>query len=179
MTEIGFEWTPTNDENVVGYYLYRLNPNNNQFTIIADIKDRFATHYVDTNLAPQTTYTYQMRSYSTNAISMAGTSVKATTKPLINSVPFAQAITGLPNRVKLIWRPYPDNSIVSYVIKRADANSDSFSQIAEVKGRLSAEFIDYDVKPAKGYKYTIHAKTAKGTLSKPSQILKAFTKELP
>lgn len=178
-TEVAFEWHPTNDEKVIGYLIYRLNPNDGKFFLVGDIKDRFATHYVDTDLAPQTTYTYQMRSYSEGAISPAGTNVSATTRPLMASVPFAQAITGLPGRVKLIWRPHPDESVVSYVIKRAVKNSNDFESIAEIKGRLNAEYIDTKVKPNTSYKYLIYVKSAKGVLSKPSETLQATTKELP
>ena len=100
MTEVGFEWNPVSDESVVGYYLYRSNPNdaNSKMQLVANIKDRFATHYVDRDLAPETTYSYQMRTYSSNAISQPGAIATATTKPLLDSVPFAQAITGLPGR---------------------------------------------------------------------------------
>ena len=68
MTEVGFEWNPVTDESVVGYYLYRSNPNdaNSKMQLVANIKDRFATHYVDRDLAPETTYSYQMRTYSSN-----------------------------------------------------------------------------------------------------------------
>lgn len=181
MTEIGFEWTPTNDENVIGYYLYRSNPSQpgSQMQIVANIKDRYATHYVDSDLAPETTYAYQMRSYSANAISAEGTTVQATTRALMESVPFAQAITGLPTRVKLIWRPHPDTRVASYIIERTDAGKDSWKSIAEVKGRLNAEYIDAEVKDGRAYEYRILVKTSSGVKSKPSQILSATTKELP
>lgn len=181
MTEVAFEWSPTNDESVIGYYLYRSNPNdaNSKMQIVANIKDRFATHYVDYNLAPETTYAYQMRSYSQNAISGPGVTVTATTKALLDSVPFAQAITGLPSRVKLVWRPHPDTRVASYIIERSDAGRNNWSKIAEVKGRLNAEYIDSDVKDGKGYEYRIFVKTTSGTVSKPSQNISATTKELP
>ena len=165
MTEVGFEWNPVTDESVVGYYLYRSNPNdaNSKMQLVANIKDRFATHYVDRDLAPETTYSYQMRTYSSNAI----------------SVPFAQAITGLPGRVKVIWRPHPDSTVASYIIQRSDAGANKFSQVAEVNGRLNAEYIDTEVKPGRSYEYRILVKTSSGVISKPSQNISATTKELP
>lgn len=179
MTQIGFEWLSVNDEKVIGYELYRLDTKSQKFKSIAVINDRFATHYVDTDLKPETTYTYQLRTFSESAISNPGESVNATTKPLLNSVPFAQAIAGLPNRVKLIWRPHPDTSVVSYVIKRANANDEKFSHVATIDGRLNAEFIDTDVKPGKNYKYIIYVKTGSGVLSNPSEVIQATTKKLP
>ena len=181
MTEVGFEWNPVSDESVVGYYLYRSNPNdaNSKMQLVANIKDRFATHYVDRDLAPETTYSYQMRTYSSNAISQPGAIATATTKPLLDSVPFAQAITGLPGRIKVIWRPHPDSTVASYIIQRSDAGANKFSQIAEVNGRLNAEYIDTEVKPGRSYEYRILVKTSSGVISKPSQNISATTKELP
>ena len=120
-----------------------------------------------------------MRTYSSNAISQPGTIATATTKPLLDSVPFSQAITGLPGRVKVIWRPHPDSTVASYIIQRSDAGVNKFSQIAEVNGRLNAEYIDTEVKPGKSYEYRILVKTSSGVVSKPSQNISATTKELP
>lgn len=179
MTEIGFEWSATNDERVIGYELYRLDPTKQIFKPIAQIRDRFATHYVDTNLQPSTTYMYHMKTYSQDEISKDGEKVSVATRPLIESVPFVKAIPGLPNRVKLIWRPHPDSGVVGYIIKRADAGSDSFTQIDEIKGRLNAEYIDINVKPGRSYKYLVYVKTGTGVISKPTEVIKATTKELP
>ena len=182
MTEVGFEWTPTPTSNVAGYYLYRSNPNENngKMKVVADIKDRFASHYVDANLAPETTYSYEMRTYSENKqISDAGVVISATTKPLIDSVPFVRALTNLPERVKLIWRPHPDLRVASYLVEKADISKENWRQIAEIKGRLNAEFIDNDVKSGRSYKYRVFVKTNNGTVSKPSQIIDSTTKQLP
>jgi fibronectin type III domain protein len=182
MTEVGFEWTPTPTSNVAGYYLYRSNPNENngKMKVVADIKDRFASHYVDANLAPETTYSYEMRTYNeSKQVSNQGIVVSATTKPLMDSVPFVRALTNLPERVKLIWRPHPDLRTASYVIEKADINKENWRQIAEVKGRLNAEYIDDDVKSGKSYKYRVFVKTTSGTISKPSEIVDSTTKQLP
>ena len=182
MTEVGFEWTPTPTSNVAGYYLYRSNPNENngKMKVVADIKDRFASHYVDANLAPETTYTYEMRTYNASKqISGPGMMVSATTKALMDSVPFVRALTNLPERVKLIWRPHPDLRVASYVVEKADINKENWRQIAEVKGRLNAEYIDDDVKSGRSYKYRVFVKTTSGTISKPSEIVDSTTKQLP
>ncbi|WP_314068277.1 hypothetical protein [Campylobacter showae] len=182
MTEVGFEWTPTPTSNVAGYYLYRSNPNENngKMKVVADIKDRFASHYVDANLAPETTYSYEMRTYNeSKQISGPGMIVSTTTKPLMDSVPFVRALTNLPERVKLIWRPHPDLRVASYVVEKADINKENWRQIAEVKGRLNAEYIDDDVKSGRSYKYRVFVKTTSGTISKPSEIVDSTTKQLP
>lgn len=182
MTEIGFEWTPTPSPDVAGYYLYRSNPNENngKMKVVADIKDRFASHHVDSNLAPETTYSYEMRTYNANKqISNAGVMISASTKALMDSVPFVRALTNLPERVKLIWRPHPDLRVASYIVEKADIGKENWRQIAEVKGRLNAEYIDDSVKSGRAYKYRVFVKTSTGTISKPSAIVDSTTKPLP
>lgn len=179
ISEIGFEWAPINDENVVGYQIYRRDPDSQVFKPVARIDDRFATHFVDRNLKAQSEYAYQIKTFSAEAISNEGEIVVVSTKPLLNSVPFAQALHGLPNRVKLIWRPHPDNSVVGYIIHKSDNNPNKFYKIATIEGRLSAEYIDKDVKPARNYKYRIYVKNGNDIISKPSEVIEATTKELP
>lgn len=182
MTEIGFEWTPTPSPEVAGYYLYRSNPNENngKMKVVADIKDRFASHHVDSNLAPETTYSYEMRTYNANKqISNSGVMISASTKALMDSVPFVRALTNLPERVKLIWRPHPDLRVASYIVEKAGIGKENWRQIAEVKGRLNAEYIDDSVKSGRAYKYRVFVKTSTGTISKPSAIVDSTTKPLP
>ncbi|ALV24914.1 fibronectin type III domain-containing protein [Campylobacter iguaniorum] len=181
MTQIAFEWNPISDERVSGYYLYRSNPNDNaQMNQIAKIKDRFATHYVDTGLIPSTEYKYELRTYDKNGnVSDRGDIVNASTTKLIESVSFTQAIYGLPKRVKILWRPHPDSRVASYLIERNDISSDKWYQIAEVKGRLNAEYIDDGLDSNHHYRYRILVKTLDGIVSKPSEVISAQTKALP
>lgn len=148
-----------------------------EFALIATIKDRYSTHYVDDRLAPETTYKYMMKSFGQNGISENGAVAVASTTKLLDSVPFARAIYGLPERIKLIWRPHPDLRASSYIIERRSPDG-SWSNRAEVKGRLSAEYID-SVASGKSYEYRIFVKTSSGDISKPSEILQAQTKNLP
>lgn len=181
MTSIAFEWKPINDDNVYGYYLYRSNPNeNNKMNLVAMIKDRFATHYVDNKLAPGTQYKYELRTYDKQKnVSNSGEIITVSTANLIDSVSFAQAIYGLPNRVKILWRPSIDPEVGSYIIERSDISSDKWYKIAEIKGRLNAEYIDTGLDSNHHYRYRILLKTFDGIISKPSEIISAQTKALP
>lgn len=177
--EIGFEWASLGgDENVSGVNIYRLEPNKNGYTLVGKTTDRYATHYVDSGLKQDTQYYYELRSYSAKNVSAPSAPVSAKTRPNINSVPFAEAITGLPERVKLIWRPHPDSQVSGYVIQRADALDGKYSRLSSLSGRLNAEYIDSSVKSGHTYYYIIYAITPQG-LSNPSEPLKASTKPLP
>lgn len=176
MSEIGFEWQSYASYDIDGFYVFR--KNGNEFKKISTIKDKYATHYVDTNLAPQTVYYYKIQAYGKDGLSEAKV-IEAKTAPRLEAVPFIQAISDLPNRTKLIWRPHPDPIVNSYVIEKKTINSGEFKNIKTIKGRLAAEFIDTDVKAGYNYEYRIFAKTYNGNLSKPSQIVSSQTQSLP
>lgn len=182
MTQIALEWTASQDSRVAGYYLYRSNPHNLDAGMqrVAKIPDRFSTHYVDTKLEPSTTYHYELRSYDqNNNISPRGQIVSAYTTNLLSSVSYAQVLSNLPGRAKILWRPHSDTRVASYVIERNEKGRDSWRKIAEVNGRLSVEYIDSDVEPNQEYEYRIFVKTSDGTVSTPSQAFSATTKALP
>ncbi|MBP5779048.1 MAG: hypothetical protein J6W17_03745, partial [Campylobacter sp.] len=178
-TEIGLEW-PSYAEysDVQGFQIFRAEMNGGEMKRVAVVKDKYSTHFVDTKLAPETTYKYVVKTYGGGAVSESAPVTVASTTKLMDSVPFAQAIYGLPERIKIIWRPHPDLRVKSYVIERRSLGSQSWSKRAEVNGRLSAEYID-KVGSGQSYEYRIFVKTASGELSKPSEILQATTKNLP
>lgn len=182
VTEVGFEWTPSSDERVLGYYVYRSNPEvtNGKLQRVATITDKYTSHFVDTKLKPATAYQYRFSTYSSKKReSIPSDTIIATTQPLIESVSFIKAITGLPNRVKLIWRPHTSQRIASYIVERNEFSSTKWDEIAKVDGRLNAEYIDAGLKDNKVYRYRVRVKTYDGLLSKPSEIVEAGTKPLP
>lgn len=182
ITEVGFEWKPSFDERVSGYYIYRSNPEvtGAKLQRIATITDKYTSHFVDTKLKPSTTYQYRFSAYSFDKReSIASDTIRATTKPLIESVSFIKSITGLPNRVKLIWRPHSSQRVASYIVERNEFSSTKWDVLGQVNGRLNAEYIDAGLKDNKVYRYRVKVKTYDGLLSKPSEIVEAGTKPLP
>jgi fibronectin type 3 domain-containing protein len=182
VTEVGFEWKPILNERVSGYYIYRAkaDQNNGKLQRIATIDDRYASHYVDTKLQPNTEYNYKFSVYSSDKKeSVASKPIKVKTNPLIESVSFLKAITGLPNRVKLIWRPHPSQRVKSYIIERNEFSSPDWDTIATIDGRLNAEYIDKGLKDNRVFRYRVKVKTYDGLVSQPSKIVEAGTKPLP
>lgn len=178
MTQIAFEWERSSNESVVGYYLYRAK-SGDELKKVATIKDRFSTHYVDTGLEPNTSYQYAMATYDkTGASSPKGTVYELRTQGTLKGVEFVQVISNLPGRAKIIWAPHDDGRVAGYEIQKSPDNKE-WSKIAEVKGRLSAEYIDSDLKPNESYNYRVLAKTTDGVLSEPSTAGSATTKALP
>ncbi len=180
ISNIAFEWDPLYDDNIKGFYLYRSNDANPEFKLVGTIKDKFQTHYVDAKLEPNTKYYYMMRSFNNQGhISEDGKVVEVKTMPRLEAIAFAQAITNLPSRIKLIWRPHSDPRVASYIIERAKADGQEFKKIAEVKNRLNAEFIDEDLKPEESFNYRIIAVGFDGVQSEPSSVLNSTSKALP
>ncbi len=178
ITEIGFEWTPVYGERVEGYYLYRMD--GNKMKKIATIHDKYTSHYVDTKLTPDTQYSYRMTTFSAEKReSEPSPIITVTTTGKIESVSFVKAITGLPNRVKLVWRPHPMERVEAYIIERNEFKSTKWEEVGRVNGRLNAEYIDKDLKDNYVYRYRIKVKTYDDIISKPSEIVEAHTKPLP
>lgn len=179
-SNIAFEWEPLYNDNIQGFYLYRSSNPNTEFKLIATIKDKFQTHYVDTKLEPNTKYYYMMRSFNNQGhISEEGKIIEANTAPRLEAIPFIQAVTSLPNRIKLIWRPHPDPRVSSYIVERAKSDEKEFKKIAEVKNRLSAEYIDGGLKPEENFNYRVIAVSFDGVKSEPSSVLNSTSKALP
>ena len=180
MSDIAFEWEPLYNENIKGFYLYRSSDENPDFKLVGVIKDKFQTHYVDTQLEPNTKYRYMMKSFNEQGqISQEGKIIEVSTTPRLEAVPFIQAVSNLPNRIKLIWRPHPDYRVDSYIIERAKEGDKKFKKIAEVKNRLNAEYIDSDLKPNENLSYRIIAVSFNGIKSEPSQVVSSISKALP
>lgn len=186
-TEVGFEWTPIYSAQIEGYYLYR--QSGNSMKKIATIKDRYVSHYVDTELKPNTSYTYQMSTYSADKhesglsmmanVATLAPVAKTATLGSIDSVSFINAISDLPARIKIIWRPHSVENVEYYIIERNEYKSTSWDEVGKVKGRLNAEYIDKDIKDNYAYRYRIKVKTSDGVVSKPSDMVEAHSKPLP
>lgn len=186
-TEVGFEWTPIYSEQIEGYYLYRME--GNTMKKIATVKDKYVSHYVDTKLKPNSSYSYQMSTYSadkhesglSSMASVTTTGIVANTATLgsVDSVSFINAVSGLPARIKIIWRPHQMENVEVYIIERNEYKSTSWDEVGKVKGRLNAEYIDQDVKDNYVYRYRVKVKTFDGVVSKPSDTVEAHSKPLP
>ena len=182
MTEVGFEWKAIRDSRVAGIYIYRSNPKEQTGRLprLVTINDRYVARYSDRGLEPGTKYHYRFSTFSEDKReSVLSEMITITTRPLIESVAFVKAIRGLPNRIKIIWRPHSSRSVVAYVIERSDLGSTSWERLSRVEGRLSTEYIDSKLKPSRVYRYRVKVETHDGVLSLPSEVIEAGTKPLP
>jgi uncharacterized protein len=182
MTSIGFEWQKVDDARVVGYNFYRTEISKGETTLklISKIDNRHTTHYVDKNLEPKTKYAYQISSRLSDGSESATTDAYiAETLPRIKPVAFAQAISNLPKKVKLIWEPHPDQRVSYYRVEKYNTTINEWIYLANIKQRLSAEYIDTGLSNATNHKYRVKAFTFEDVESAPTNALEAKTKPAP
>ena len=183
MTTVGLEWRTVTDLHIAGYRIYRNDPSmkGGKLKLIAEVEDRYSSHFVDTDLKPGTEYVYQMATMDENGnVSRQSAPVRIKTLPMIHSVSFVRAITDLPNRIKIIWRPHQDPRVVGYIVERASVSRpDKWEKEADLKYRLTAEYIDKKLGDGEVYVYRVRSKLCNGTVTDPSEPVKAITKPLP
>ncbi len=159
--EIGLEWEFMGQMEIDGFFIYRSMPNESDFGYIATIDDKFATHFLDRNLEPETTYRYMVRPYIGDRIAAPKGFTVVTTQNSLEPVSFAIVFKNLDGKNKLLWRPHTDLRVGSYLIERGVG--DSWSRLAELKGRLNAEYIDKNVDDEYQYRITAISKITKAS----------------
>jgi fibronectin type 3 domain-containing protein len=182
MNAIAFEWKSIKDPRVEGVYVYKLDPNSksdSDESYYEKIDGRYATHYTDQKVEPNTNYRYYFRTYSKDAKSSQGRLVGVKSLDLFDSVSWIYSVTDMPRSAKIIWRPHANEKVEYYVIERKAVDEDKYIEVGRVKGRLNVEFIDTDLKDNHIYTYRLFAVTYDGIKSKSSEIVKVVTKPLP
>ena len=182
MANIGFEWEKVNDPRVIGYNFYRmeLDKGSNELKLVKTIDNKYATHYVDKGLEPKTKYAYQISArLSDGSESPTTEAYIVETLPRIKPVAFAQAISNLPKKVKLIWEPHPDQRVSYYRVEKYNTTINEWIYLANIKQRLSAEYIDTGLSNATNHKYRVKAFTFEDVESAPTNALEAKTKPAP
>lgn len=179
---VAFEWKAISDPDVSGYSIYRSTPTESNQTLsrIATINSRFATHYVDEKLTPNTQYLYRFTSTGKeNRESNGSETMTVTTLPMIAPISFFQSVGNMPRSAKLLWRPHPNTRISGYIIDRLNVNDQKWAEIKTIEGRLNAEYIDTDLKDGQVYYYRVRAITFDKLSTEPSETAKLVTKPLP
>ena len=179
---IAFEWKKVEDPRVIGYNFYRANMHKDgrRLKLIDSVKNKYSTHFVDTKLEPNTKYVYQISSKAANGIESNTTNAYVTqTLPRIVPVSFVQALSDLPNRIKIVWRPHPDLRVEYYKIEKFNSTLNEWNTEKKIKGRLQSEYIDTNLDNDESFKYRITAYTFEDIATNPSSAVTAKTKALP
>ncbi len=178
---VAFEWDAITDTRVKGIYIYKMSMEDNlsEAEFYHTIQTRFITHFVDSNIIPDTKYSYYFKTFSDEAESRKSKVKIINSLPVLQSVSWIHSIQGMPRSAKIIWRPHTNKKVKAYIIERRILKEDNWEEIAIVNNRFSAEFIDIELKDKYVYKYRVRVLTYDNITSSPSQIVKVVTKALP
>ena len=181
MKSIAFEWKDVKDPRVAGIYVYRNDPqkDDTQISRYATVDNRFATHYEDNGVVPNTKYQYFFTTFSDKAQSQKSETLTVSTLPVLPSVAWIDSIQNMPRSVKILWRPHTNSRVSGYILERKSLKDDDFKDVAHIDGRLHAEYIDTKLADGQIYKYRIRSVTFDNIESTPSQVVQAVTKQLP
>ena len=172
-TSVAFEWQPMARKGVQGYNIYRTQTNQyvnsptKELEKIATIRNRFASHYVDTGLQQNSTYTYTFTTLRDGFESPHGKVISIKTLPPFPAVTFLKGYQKAINTIKLLWRPHTDMRVKMYKIERS-MNGGEWKWIGTVKHRMMSEYIDSSVAPSNSYTYRVIAVGFDDSFSKPS-----------
>lgn len=182
ITSIAFEWQKVDDSRVTGYNLYRANlsEESTKLKLVNFVKNRYASHFLDEGLQPNTKYAYTFSSGTANDVESKPTKTfQVMTLPQPEPIAFIQAISNLPRQIKIIWRPHESEAIEYYKVFRSTPQDSDWEKLETLDGRLQAEYIDTKLKDNVVYLYKVVAYTFQDIPSLDSEIVKAQTKALP
>ena len=179
---IALEWKSIAEQNTNGYYIYRSNmqKDGQKFKRVANIKNKYTTHYLDKDLESNSKYAYTVAVVGNDgAESNPSKPVIAMTLPNFDSVSLIDTISDLPRQIKILWRPHSSPRVESYIIERTTPVESEWKEIATIEDRYNVEYIDEKLGDNEIYLYRIKAVTFDDIVSNPSAISKAATRPLP
>lgn len=178
---IALEWKKIEIPQAAGYYIIRADiQEDGKFKRIATIKNKFVTHYLDTDLQANSKYGYKISLFTKKGFeSRPSDTVVVATLPNFESVSLIEAISDLPRQIKILWRPHQNPRVSEYILERTSPTESKWKTIATIENRLNVEYIDEDLDDNEIFMYRLKAVTFDGIVSKSSVITSATTKALP
>jgi len=176
---IALEWNIPKDKTIKGYYIQR-SENAKDYETIAKIKNRYVTHYTDTDLKPNHTYIYKISTYNNKNIPSFAKLIQTKTLPKLEPISFiANAHIKARGMIKILFRPHINERVDRYKIQRFNDTNGKWETIDIIEPRLRAEYIDKNLLDGKIYQYRIIALSYDGVESLPSKVIMAKTLEKP
>lgn len=179
---IALEWKGNYSAKSFGYNIYRTDIKNDKkrYKRVATISNKYQTHYLDTNLKPNTKYSYAISIVSKDNIESKPSESKIiSTLDIFDSVSLIDAISGLPKQIKILWRPHVNKAISHYILERKSPLETKWTKVATIPNRNNVEYIDTNLDNNKRFYYRLRAVQFDNIESKNSEIVDATTKSLP
>ena len=180
--KIALEWKSITSSGVSAYHIYRSNMqlDGTKFKRIATLKNKYITHYLDTDLEPNSKYSYTVSMVNSHGIESAPSeSVIISTLPNFESVSLIQSIGNLPRQIKILWRPHGSAAVSKYIIEKTSPITSKWNKLDEIEHRYNIEYIDDELGDNETYSYRIRAVRFDDLVSNSSEMTTATTKPLP
>jgi fibronectin type 3 domain-containing protein len=164
---VALKWNTV--KGIKGYFLQKFNFKTKKWGKIITVKDPYQTLYVDTDLRPNTLYRYRIATFDKNKIPSLAVETQQKTLPTVAPVIPLEIKPLTKGKVKIIFRPHPNERVSSYIIQRFNDEKAKWENIATLKPRYNVEYIDKGLVDGKIYKYRIIAVTFDDLKSSPSK----------
>ena len=175
---VALEWKVDMDK-ISGYYIQRSEDNKHYITI-AQLSNRYITHYTDTGLKPNKVYYYKISTFNEVGVPSFAKLVDVKTAKTISPVSFlVDAGLKVKGMAKIIFRPHTNERVAGYYIEKFNDKEAKWQRIAQLPNRLRAEYIDKNLIDGKVYRYRVIAYTYDGLVSPPSKELVIQTLQKP
>lgn len=175
-------WQPARSQEVRGYVIERKSPDGGPFERVATVRGRFTNAWVDQSAtADAARYRYRIRSVGPGGIASSATS------PIVTGVTAGpprpprgvRAISHLPRRIAVQWRPASDPRVGGYVIQRSAAADGPFIEVARPGNRFSTTWVDDDLGNLRVFYYRVASVNRAGAIGEPGPYAQAVTKAEP
>lgn len=190
-------WVASPENDVVRYDLYRRTDTNAPLTLLASVKGREVTRYLDGgqnpgNLLDLTEYQYTIRAINAvTAESAPAEPVTAITRDVPPAPTDVVAQSGQPRQVSIAWAVSPDEKVTGYEVYGGDQEDSATNKIGKVAGRETTTYVDRgpskwfgkgalgQLKDGTDYTYRVSALNTAGAASPCSAPVRAKTKLVP
>lgn len=145
-TQVELTWQPSTEPDLAGYIIYR------DYVEIARVGAN-VTSYIDSNVQPNTTYTYGIKAYNTPGVESGISNAATVTTPQAPTPATPNSLTATaigPTQVTLTWQPNTEPDLAGYIIYR------DYVEIARV-GAGDTSYTDTGLSPNTTYTYGIRA----------------------
>ena len=178
---IALEWKKIDIPRAAGYYIIRADmQTDGKFRRVATVENKFATHYLDNDLAINSKYGYKISLMTKDGVeSRASETMIVSTLANFESVSLIEAVSDLPRQIKILWRPHSNPRVSKYILERTSPTKAKWEEIATIENRLNAEYIDLDLNDNEIFLYRLKAVTFDGIVSNVSKVASGTTKPLP
>jgi len=181
--KVELSWTPSLQEEVVGYNLYWSSENSGKCILLKKVEGRMMNSFIhdtlgDKKIEDNATIYYAMTSFNRgNVESELTETVTATTKPKPSKPSGLKGEALKIKEVPLSWEPNPEKDIAFYHIYRSSDSKEDFLEIWKIQEKKG--YIDKGLEDGCTYSYKLQVEDKDGLLSDFSDTISVQTKTKP